>query len=245
MASALPPSSPPVRPWSRGTARAAAYRLRVLLGLALSLGAVTAAFRVPWGAGTPLVGWGAQRAEAFQVVLAPTDPAKVDPETDIVSRYRIEPAAGEAPVPAEEDKLAAHAAASTARTDEPAALLPEPQKVAPILEFAEEAPELTGGLGSLYIRIRYPQAAIDQGIEGQLVLKFIVEPDGRTSEIVVVKSLHPLCDSAAVRALREVAFVPGRQNGEAARVRMRLPVRFRLVTPRGSPPSDSSFSPAG
>ena len=68
---------------------------------------------------------------------------------------------------------------------------------------------------------------IDQGIEGRLVLAFVVEPTGRPSDIEVLHSLHPLCDSAAVDALRKTRFIPGKQNGRVVRVRMRLPVRFR------------------
>ena len=214
----------------------------MLIGLAVSLGAVTAAFRVPWGSEPPSVGWGMQPADAFEVMFEETKPHGSASETALASQYRLESAAERAPAPAEEEAATARSEAPPALPDERAPL-PELEKLAPILEFAQEAPELVGGLGGLYLHIRYPQAAIDQGIQGQLVLRFVVEPDGRTSEIVVEKSLHPLCDSAAVRALREVAFVPGRQDGKPARVRMRLPVRFRLVGPNAPP--DSALATAG
>ena len=70
-----------------------------------------------------------------------------------------------------------------------------------------------------------------------VVLAFVVELDGSLSELEVLQSLHPLCDSAAVNALRKTRFIPGRQNGRVVRVRMRLPVRFRLVDPE---PTDST-----
>jgi protein TonB len=100
-----------------------------------------------------------------------------------------------------------------------------------VLEFAEKAPQVVGGMGSYYINIEYPEEAVEMGIEGQLVLRFVVEPDGTTSDIAVYKSLHPLCDSAAVRALRLTRFAPGEQDGQFVPVRMSLPVRFRLVEP--------------
>lgn len=217
------------------------------MGLVISLGVVTAAFRVPWGGGLRPVGWGAPPA-AFEVTFEDakpedTEPEDAGPEAELASRYQVgapagEASAGEGSAHAAEEGPADQVTAPAAAPDPPAPSA-KLEKLAPILDFAEEAPELVGGLPGLYLHIRYPQAAIDRGIQGQLVLRFVVEPDGRVSEIVVEKPLHPLCDSAAVRALREVAFMPGRHNGEAARVRMRLPVRFRLVSPSGAALPDS------
>jgi len=104
-----------------------------------------------------------------------------------------------------------------------------------ILEFAEKMPEIVGGVGAYYINIEYPKKAAEEGIQGRLILDFVVETNGRPSNITIAQSLHPLCDSAAVRALRETRFVPGRQNGEPVRVRMRLPVRFQLIMPEEEP----------
>jgi protein TonB len=106
----------------------------------------------------------------------------------------------------------------------------------PALEYADKMPDIAGGMGAYYIHIEYPQEAIDEGIEGRMVLAFVVETDGRPSEIEVLRSLHPLCDSSAVRALRKTRFIPGRQGDHLVRVRMRLPVLFRLIdaTPEDS-----------
>lgn len=208
----------------------------------VSLAAVTAAFRVPWGGAPQAVGWGASSAERFAVTFGETEPP--EPEADLASRYRLEPSAGNAPARAARKEPEDRAATAGARPEEPA-LPPSLEKLAPILEFAEKAPELVGGLGGLYLQIRYPQAAIERGIQGRVILKFVVEPDGRTSGIVVEKSLHALCDSAAVQALRKVTFLPGRHEGRAARVRMRLPVRFQLVDKGGLPLTDSSLASAG
>ena len=105
-----------------------------------------------------------------------------------------------------------------------------------VLAAAETMPEIRGGLGAYYINIEYPQPAIDAGIQGRLVLDFVVEPDGHASEIQVYQPLHPLLDSSAVRALRKTVFMPGRSGGEAVAVRMRLPVLFQIM---GSAKSDS------
>ncbi len=104
----------------------------------------------------------------------------------------------------------------------------------PILDRAEIMPEIRGGLGAYYIMIDYPKEAIDQGIEGKLVMTFTVNPDGSATDILVSQSLHTLLDSAAVQALRRTRFIPGRHMGKSARVRMRLPVRFQLIDPADS-----------
>ncbi len=103
--------------------------------------------------------------------------------------------------------------------------------VIPILDHAEIMPEIQGGLGAYYILIDYPQEAIDQGIEGKVTLTFTVNSNGTVSDILVSQPLHALLDSAAVQALRHTRFIPGQHLGKSARIRMRLPVRFKLIDP--------------
>ena len=126
-----------------------------------------------------------------------------------------------------------------ADTDSP--LLSEPTSI-PILESADIMPEIRGGLRAYYILIRYPEEAIHQGLEGRLTLTFTVNRDGTTSDVTVTEPLHALLDSAAVQALRKTRFIPGQHLGKSARVRMRLPVRFELVTPVDSTLSESLTS---
>lgn len=105
-----------------------------------------------------------------------------------------------------------------------------------VVDSAGQMPQIIGGIGSYYIHIEYPEEAMMAGIEGRLILSFVVETTGHTTAVEVVERLHPACDSAAVRALRKTRFVPGRQNGDVVPVRMRLPVRFKLVPPRSDGP---------
>lgn len=206
-----------------------AYRTRFLASLVASLALVTALFRLPWLGGQALVGWGVETPDAPW--LAFEEPSRTRPGGALPTVVTL---------PDEEEPAADD---EEAEADSGAFLLesaPEPPRerleaLRPILEFSEKPPELVGGLGALYLHIEYPEAAAQAGIQGRLLLEFVVEADGRPTDIRVRQSLHPLCDSAAVRALRQVAFVPGRQRGEAVRVRMRLPVRFRLVDASGLP----------
>ena len=100
-----------------------------------------------------------------------------------------------------------------------------------VVEFAQQMPEIIGGIGGYYLKIEYPDEARAADIQGRLILEFVVETDGHASGIKVLQSLHPLCDSAAVHALRTSRFIPGVHNGEKIPVKIRLPVRFQLVEP--------------
>ena len=118
----------------------------------------------------------------------------------------------------------------------------KPATKIPILKQADIMPKIRGGLRAYYILIEYPEEAINQGIEGNLVLTFTVNKNGATSNIVVSKPLHALLDSAAVKALRQAHFIPGQHLGKSARVQMRLPVRFKLLNPANkelSPPKNT------
>jgi periplasmic protein TonB len=119
-----------------------------------------------------------------------------------------------------------------------------PDRVLPVerlvLAAAETMPEIQGGLGAYYINIVYPQEAVDAGVEGRLVLDFVVEADGRATEVTVYQSLHPACDSSAVQALRKTLFMPGRSKGQAVAVRMRLPVLFQILDVGSNDPDSPS-----
>jgi len=106
-------------------------------------------------------------------------------------------------------------------------------------------PEMVGGMGAYYLQIQYPEAARQEGIEGRLRLQFVVNSDGSPEHIEVVEPLHPLTDTAAVRALRSVRFRPALNGGEPIPVWMSLPVRFRLVdsTRTQTAEADPSDSP--
>ena len=92
----------------------------------------------------------------------------------------------------------------------------------------ETPPVLLGGLQELQQRIHYPEIALKAGINGRVFLQFIVEKDGTPSNIIVARGIGGGCDQEAVRALSEVRFSPGQQRGTAVRVKMSLPIVFRI-----------------
>ena len=228
-------------PWLRNAARSGVstvlgtYETRILVGLCLSLGVVLAVFHAPLSLRSPQVGWQVNNGPEL-ISLSEVETADDASEGE---RAANAPTPDDAPAPTRHDAprpdANARSTASSprsARASDASDGSSDTYSRPPVSMTAlqpEQQPEILGGIGALYLSIEYPQAAQEAGIEGLLVLNFTVEPSGQTRNIDVVQSLHPLCDSAAVRALRSVRFAPGTRNGDKVPVRMNLPVRFRLV----------------
>lgn len=97
-----------------------------------------------------------------------------------------------------------------------------------VFVIAEVMPELIGGLRSIQNNIRYPEIAKRAGVEGKVFLQFVVTETGEIEDPVVTRGIGAGCDEAAVEALLKSRFIPGKQRGKAVRVKMSLPVTFRL-----------------
>ncbi len=81
-------------------------------------------------------------------------------------------------------------------------------------------------LGSMLIE--YPLSALKKAIEGIVIVRFTVEPDGRAYGIDVVSGLEPACDAAVVDALRGARFVPGQLSGRDVPALSQIAVRFKI-----------------
>lgn len=93
----------------------------------------------------------------------------------------------------------------------------------------EEMPKLIGGLQSLQSKIEYPEQAKKMGIEGRVILTFVVDENGNVENPMIVRGIGGGADEEALRAVKEVKFTPGIQRGEPVRVKHTLPVVFRLT----------------
>ncbi len=107
---------------------------------------------------------------------------------------------------------------------------PEPEKV---FEVVEQMPTFPGGQSALFDylskHIRYPVIAEENGIQGRVILTFVVEKSGSITDIQVVKSVDPSLDKEAKRVVSTMpAWIPGKQNGSSVRVKFTLPVTFKL-----------------
>lgn len=97
----------------------------------------------------------------------------------------------------------------------------------------EQMPQFPGGDAELmkYIasNIKYPTIAAENGIEGRVVVRFVVNKDGLVSDAQVLRSLDPSCDKEAIRVVKSMPkWVPGKQNGRNVPVYYTLPVLFKL-----------------
>ena len=91
---------------------------------------------------------------------------------------------------------------------------------------ADRQPRLIGGLNALRKAVRSPRKARKQRIEGRVVVRFIVDTDGRVRETSVPEPLHPLLDEAALKAVWSMESVPAQKDGERVTVQLRVPIGF-------------------
>lgn len=88
----------------------------------------------------------------------------------------------------------------------------------------------------VYQYLRYPQEAIRNGIQGRVMVEFIINKDGKVSDARVVKSVSPELDEEALRVvMASPKWKPGKVKGEKVRVSMSIPVEFRLERKSSKP----------
>lgn len=92
----------------------------------------------------------------------------------------------------------------------------------------EQMPKLKGGLAKLQGCVNYPEMARKAGIEGRVIVQFIVNENGNVEEPRVVRGIGGGADKEAVRCVKQADFQPGRQRGNPVRVQYSLPVVFKL-----------------
>ena len=117
-----------------------------------------------------------------------------------------------------------------------------------VFSIVEEMPEFPGGMGEcmkfLARSIKYPADAITNGVEGRVIVKFIVEKDGGISNIQIVRSIDPLLDAEAARVIKSMPkWKPGKQKGENVKVYYTFPVTFRLSKNSDAASGQISVSP--
>lgn len=86
-------------------------------------------------------------------------------------------------------------------------------------------------LNDLLGRLRYPVSALQQQLQGAVLLSYTVDVNGHTRDYVVEKSLSPACDQEVWRALKELPdlWIPAVYLGRPTPARFYLTVRFRMM----------------
>lgn len=100
-------------------------------------------------------------------------------------------------------------------------------------DVVEQMPEFPGGQEALmqFLRqeVKYPKEAEEKGLQGRVVVRYIIEKDGSISEVEIAKSVNEYLDAEALRVVNAMPkWIPGKQKGENVRVKFTLPISFRL-----------------
>uniref|UniRef100_UPI004024D826 TonB family protein n=1 Tax=Prevotella sp. TaxID=59823 RepID=UPI004024D826 len=131
------------------------------------------------------------------------------------------------------DRLAEAVRSDIAVAAPPPPPAPKPEVSNKVFDFVEEMPHFPGGAAALQAFLssntKYPVVAQENGVQGRVIVSFVVERDGSITDVRVVRSVDPSLDREASRVVRSMPrWSPGKQNGSAVRVKYTVPVVFRL-----------------
>lgn len=104
-------------------------------------------------------------------------------------------------------------------------------------DTVEEYASFPGGMGACYEwlsrNIQYPPSAAEQGIQGRVFVKFIVNTDGSIEDVRAVRSPDPSLSEEAVRVVKAFPkWTPAKQGGKVVRSSFNLPIMFKLNKPQ-------------
>jgi TonB family protein len=102
-----------------------------------------------------------------------------------------------------------------------------------VYTYVDQMPEFPGGDTALYTylakNIEYPSKALDNDIQGRVIIEFIIRNDGSVSDVTVSKGIGYGCDEEAVRVVKSMPrWKPGSQNGKSVNVTYRIPVKYTI-----------------
>ncbi len=205
------------------------YPIYVEIGLIATLAMLIVAFRVDWSPGND-----------FEIIMPEQEQINME-EVTVTKQIEQPPPPPKPPVPVEvpdesileDDELDLDASLDL---DEPISNTPPPppaqeeeEEAEPeIFVIVEQMPELIGGLAAIQKKITYPEIAKKAGVEGRVIVQFVVDEQGNVADPQVVRGIGAGCDEEAVRAVQQAKFTPGQQRGKAVKVKMSLPITFKL-----------------
>jgi protein TonB len=102
-----------------------------------------------------------------------------------------------------------------------------------VFDVVEQMPEYPGGQAALFEylskNIKYPADAEKKKVEGKVFVTFVVDSDGKITDVSLLKKVFPSLDAEAIRVISAMPnWIPGRQKGQAVRVKYTVPIMFRL-----------------
>ncbi|MBV6643493.1 MAG: energy transducer TonB [Cyclobacteriaceae bacterium] len=207
------------------------YRLFLNVGLCTSLMLVILAFEWPAYRDGGLVDLGAIKDDFEEIieitptVIPPPPPPKI--ELPVIVE-----------VPNEEEieleiDLDLDVEATELMVIEDVVPKPKDEIVEKVFVIVENDPEFPGGMKAFYKylsdNMKYPPQARKMSVEGRVFIQFVVDEKGNLSEVKAIKGIGAGCDEEAERVLRECPkFIPGKQRGRPVKVRMVMPIVFKL-----------------
>lgn len=125
------------------------------------------------------------------------------------------------------------------KSEQPVSLVVEKPKAKPldpneeIFVTVEDMPEFPGGQRNLMSfigrNVKYPVVAQENGIQGRVVVQFVINKDGQVADATVVRGVDPSLDKEALRVINAMPnWKPGSQRGNPVNVKYTVPVQFRL-----------------
>lgn len=112
-----------------------------------------------------------------------------------------------------------------------------------VFERLDDMPDYPGGMKAMMQFLSnntiYPKEAIEQNIQGRVIVTFVVEADGSLSDISIARGIHELLDAEAIRVIKLMPkWKPGVKDGEPVRARFTVPVQFKLSVDEESTPEN-------
>ncbi|MFR9166655.1 MAG: energy transducer TonB [Dysgonomonas sp.] len=101
-------------------------------------------------------------------------------------------------------------------------------------DYAEEQPQFSGGDSQLtkYLNnnIRYPVISLENGVQGRVIIRFLVKKDGTVSNVRALRGIDPSCDKEAIRVVKSMPkWIPGKESGRIVPAYYNLPIEFKII----------------
>ena len=102
-----------------------------------------------------------------------------------------------------------------------------------IVDFTEVSASFKGGMEAWYeylkSNLKYPRQEQKLGIEGTVIVRFVINTDGSIQDVEIVRSASEGLDQAAMAVIKNSPnWNPGKNGGRAVRSRMTIPIKFKL-----------------
>lgn len=110
---------------------------------------------------------------------------------------------------------------------------PEEEEAEEIFTIVEEMPSFPGGVTAFHEYLRknlsYSPVARKLGVEGKVFVQFVVDKEGRISEVTAIRGIGAGLDEEAVRVVKNSPpWIPGKQRGNSVKTRVVIPINFAL-----------------